>query len=266
MNGSLLLKKEMATPSPSLCLEKEPEPIWVFVAGEPFVGKSHFIQHLALGDEQYKKADIQSVTSAPETEFIEDYELPAEAAKVQVRLLDTPGQTRFDAIMPMYLRLAEVVVLVFALDKRKTFESLRTRWPINKEHCTRNPVVVLIGNKLDEAEKDNGSQRRVATAEAGTLALEVLGASAYYELSAKCMQVRHLRLPLDIALGAVVRRRREARQQQLLMHRMSSSSSVAAVVTPPPPRTIVLGVTPSANPLWTLDEIQKQTTEKGCCS
>ena len=249
----------MAAP---LSLEKEPDPLWVFVSGEPFVGKSHFIQHLALGDERYKKADVQSVTSAPETEII-DYELPAEAAMVEVRVLDTPGQTRFDAIMPMYLYLAEVVILVFALNKRETFESLRTRWPINREHCKRDPIVVLIGNKVDEVQRD-ASQRRVTTEEAKEMALDVLGASAYYELSAQCMPVRHLRLPLDIALGAVVRRRRATRKQQLLMHRLSSSS--AAVVTPPPPpRTIVLGITPSgANPLWTLDD--EKTTEKGCCS
>ncbi len=242
----------------------ETEPIAVFIGGEPFVGKSHYVQHLKLGDQKFQTSLQLPVTTAPGAETLPHHPLPAEDATVDVRLWDTPGQTKFDAILPTLLRSVEVVILVFSLENRASFESLRDRWPVNKAHCQRDPVVVLIGNKVDVVERDV-KQRCVALESARDFAVNVLGAVAYYELSATRMSVRQLRLPLDIALGSIIQRRRKREQQKIIMDRMSPT------YVPPPPLSpsIILGVTPSANPLWSLDEAggdENQKKKTTCCS
>ena len=75
--------------------------------------------------------------------------------KVLLKIWDMPGQERFHSIAYCYMRSASVVMLVYDISDRTTFESVRARW----EHGTRlnshkRALFVLVGNKLDMSNRE----------------------------------------------------------------------------------------------------------------
>jgi small GTP-binding protein len=180
--------------------------IKVLLAGEPGVGKSTFVQHFLCGD-SFESTITGPVTVAPDFKSIRHY-LAAERAHVDIMFIDTPGQSRLNALLPMCLRMADVVFLVFSLTDRPSFESLQEHWPRHKEHLSRDNVIkVLIGNKADVL-----GQRQVSEDEAHHFAKTTLQAEHYYELSAKNGALALLHLPVEISLGEVLQQRRQQRQ------------------------------------------------------
>lgn len=98
---------------------------------------------------------------------------------IKLQLWDTAGQERFRSITQSYYKGAHAVALVFDVNDRESFESLRV-W-INDVHNfgTANVPVVLLGNKCDM----NPKFRTVSTEEAKQFA-DGLG-FRYFETSAK---------------------------------------------------------------------------------
>lgn len=98
---------------------------------------------------------------------------------IKLQLWDTAGQERFRSITQSYYKGAHAVALVFDVNDRESFESLRV-W-INDVHNfgSANVPVVLIGNKCDL----NPKNRMVSTEEAKQFA-DGLG-FRYFETSAK---------------------------------------------------------------------------------
>ena len=85
--------------------------------------------------------------------------------KVLLKIWDMPGQERFHSIAYYYMRGASVVMLVYDISDRTTFEPICARW----EHGTRlnshkRALFVLVGNKSDK------SNREVSREEADTYA------------------------------------------------------------------------------------------------
>jgi len=119
----------------------------------------------------------------------------------------------------------EAVFLVFSLTDQASFDCLLPRWkqlheeyekryrqnmdePITAGDFAPDRIVILIGNKLDEVEK-NPDKRKVTTEQGQNLAV-ALGAKHYYERSALYdTDMGHLRMPLDIALRYVVEKRQK---------------------------------------------------------
>lgn len=72
---------------------------------------------------------------------------------IKMQLWDTAGQERFRTITSSYYRNAHGIVLVFDLTDRDSFTDMRG-WINEIAANTTSPVVILVlGNKLDEAEK-----------------------------------------------------------------------------------------------------------------
>jgi GTPase SAR1 family protein len=79
-------------------------------------------------------------------------------------LWDTAGQERFYSLMDGFWRSAQAVVIVFALNDRKSFEEVKTHW-VPKADDRRDDawhLSMLIGNKRDVPE----SERAVTEEEA----------------------------------------------------------------------------------------------------
>lgn len=101
---------------------------------------------------------------------------------IQFEMWDTAGQERYRSLAPMYYRGAEVVVLVFALSDRQSFEA-GERWLQDVRQSGLGPTctLVLVGNKADLE-----SERQVSTADAEAFAAEQ--GMMYIETSAKTAQ------------------------------------------------------------------------------
>jgi Ras-related protein Rab-6A len=72
---------------------------------------------------------------------------------VRLILYDTAGQEKFRSLIPMYIREAQIILLIYDISDRESFDSM-PKW-IQEVLDVKNtdPVLVLIGNKND-LEKD----------------------------------------------------------------------------------------------------------------
>ena len=72
---------------------------------------------------------------------------------VRLILYDTAGQEKFRSLIPMYIREAQIILLIYDISDRESFDSM-PKW-IQEVIDVKNtdPVLVLIGNKND-LEKD----------------------------------------------------------------------------------------------------------------
>ena len=67
--------------------------------------------------------------------------------EVEVKIYDTSGQERFKTLTQSFYRSADGVILVFDVEKAKTFASIEM-WieEVNKVHAENIPKI-LVGNK-----------------------------------------------------------------------------------------------------------------------
>jgi small GTP-binding protein len=87
---------------------------------------------------------------------------------IQFEMWDTAGQERYRSLAPMYYRGAEVVVLVFALNDRQSFDAgLKWLQDVRSSGLGSTCTLVLVGNKVDLEE-----ERQVAREMAESFAAE----------------------------------------------------------------------------------------------
>ena len=87
---------------------------------------------------------------------------------VKLRINDTAGQERFNAIVENYYKNVDCCLLVYAINSKQSFEKVKNYYVKEiKENCKMNVKVILLGNKADL--KD---QRQVSHEEGRDLALE----------------------------------------------------------------------------------------------
>eukprot|EP00009_Paramoeba_aestuarina_P005969 CAMPEP_0201507564 /NCGR_PEP_ID=MMETSP0161_2-20130828/1207_1 /ASSEMBLY_ACC=CAM_ASM_000251 /TAXON_ID=180227 /ORGANISM="Neoparamoeba aestuarina, Strain SoJaBio B1-5/56/2" /LENGTH=180 /DNA_ID=CAMNT_0047901973 /DNA_START=175 /DNA_END=717 /DNA_ORIENTATION=+ len=100
--------------------------------------------------------------------------------KTSVKLLmhDTAGQERFRTLTSSYFRNADGVLVVYDLSQRSSFDDLEDLFYEGSRYCER-AMKFLIANKLDL------QQERVVKTEEGRHQSEQLGASHFFEVSAK---------------------------------------------------------------------------------
>jgi len=97
--------------------------------------------------------------------------------KVCLSLWDTAGQERFRSISTAYIRDVDVVILVFDITERKTFDNLPYWFNVIKKQ-NQSPAIYLTGNKTDLIHL-----RSVASSEAKQIASEYK--CRYTEVTAK---------------------------------------------------------------------------------
>ena len=87
---------------------------------------------------------------------------------VKLRLLDTAGQEKFNAITESYYKQADCCLLVYDITNKDSFDSVKNYYvPKIKEYCNQILKVVLLGNKADLED-----QRQVPDTDGRDLALE----------------------------------------------------------------------------------------------
>ena len=87
---------------------------------------------------------------------------------VELNILDTAGQEKYDSINEMYYKQADCCLLVYDITSKVSFEELKTYYiPKIKENCGSILKVILLGNKADLKE-----QREVSENEGLNLATE----------------------------------------------------------------------------------------------
>lgn len=115
---------------------------------------------------------------------------------IRLQLWDTAGQERFRTLIPSYIRDSAVVIIVYDVTSRSSFDAVE-HW-INEVHRERGEdvIIALVGNKNDLMEA-----RQVSPSEGETKARS-LSATIFLETSAKSgSNVRNLFTELAGALN-----------------------------------------------------------------
>ena len=112
------------------------------VVGETGVGKSSVSDRFARDKfSEYTETTIGAAFLAAAVERAEH--------KVKFQIWDTAGQERYRALAPLYYRHAHVVMVVYDITSRSSFDSAK-RWRATVDtKLARKPIYVLIGNKAD---------------------------------------------------------------------------------------------------------------------
>lgn len=92
--------------------------------------------------------------------------ISVDGVKIKMQIWDTAGQERFKTITETYYKGAAGVVLVYAVNDRKTFNSMENWLKQINESQPETISKVIVGNKADVPD----SERQVSKAEGEALA------------------------------------------------------------------------------------------------
>lgn len=157
---------------------------YIMFVGASGVGKSCYTHYLqvnaaATGDDARPEATIGMQFRF----FSRTSDKNAPYAPVRFVLVDIGGQDNFRNALPVMYRRAEVVVFMYDLTDRASFDALRTRfWPETREHARNMRFAIVIGNKADRAAASPDA--RAVTREEGAAFAASIGAYDFFERSA----------------------------------------------------------------------------------
>ena len=84
---------------------------------------------------------------------------------VRLIIYDTAGQEKFRSLIPMYIREAQIILLVYDISDKDSFDAMPNWIKEVKEVLNKEVVFALIGNKMDLE-----SQRKISYEEGKKLA------------------------------------------------------------------------------------------------
>jgi len=173
----------------------EPDILFKMVfLGNVGVGKTSIFKRLALkvfDDELHTEIDHKKIP----------YKVGGTPLKIVFH--DTAGQERFRTLTSSYFRNADAVLIVYDVTDKQTYDDLESIYYEGSRYCSR-ALKFLIGNKLDlEVE-------RTVTTEEGQETAKSLGASGFFETSAKTNQ------NMDALLAAIATQLLEGRAERLM--------------------------------------------------
>ena len=123
----------------------------VVIVGDSGVGKSCLLV-------RYTDRHYENQVSTVGVDFKTREITVGQGTRVRLQLWDTAGQERYRATMAPYYRGAQGIILTYAVDDQRTFESI-PRWIADVEKAAGPGCAkILVGNKADVDEK---SERQV---------------------------------------------------------------------------------------------------------
>ena len=138
--------------------EEEGGAIKVVLVGEAGVGKTCIISQFT--ENKFDPETVSSLTTQYKRK-IKDF---PDGKQVIFDLYDTAGQERFRSIARIYYKNAKVVVLVYDITSKKTFEEMKGYWYQQvKDIETKDLIIAIAANKSDlyeerEVEDDEGKE------------------------------------------------------------------------------------------------------------
>merc|ERR1719253_1485327 len=125
----------------------------VVLVGDATIGKTHLLS-------RYIKGSLpKAPTATIGVEFATRTVPLAVGGTVKAQIWDTAGQERYRAITSSHYRRAVGALLVYDITKQATFQNC-TKWMDElRQNAEPDIVIMLVGNKVDLAEKDPQSRQ-----------------------------------------------------------------------------------------------------------
>ena len=119
-----------------------------------------------------------TITTVGLEDFFYGYRL-SDGSVVNVRIMDTGGQERFNSINEKFYKQADCCLLVYDVTSEKSFERIKNYYiKTIKQNCSSISKVLLLGNKTDLKE-----QRKISPKEGADLAQK----NGYYFMESSCV-------------------------------------------------------------------------------
>jgi Rab family protein len=120
----------------------------VVLVGDATVGKTHLLS-------RYIKGSLpKAPTATIGVEFATRTVPLAVGGTVKAQIWDTAGQERYRAITSAHYRRAVGALLVYDITKQSTFQNCLKWMEELRQNAEPDIVIMLVGNKVDLAEKD----------------------------------------------------------------------------------------------------------------
>ena len=121
----------------------ELDEIKVILVGEAGTGKTSLI-NVAIGE----KFDPSSQSTLLSTFVPKKYE--RNGKNYTLNIWDTAGQEKFRAMTKIFTKNSKIVIFVYAINNRESFEIMKTYWVNSiKESLGDEPIIGIVGNKSD---------------------------------------------------------------------------------------------------------------------
>lgn len=115
-------------------------------------------------------------------------EMVHEKKIVDLSLWDTAGQEDYDRLRPLSYPDSDVVLMCYAINDRRSFEEIRSKWNPEVEHfCEGVPkILVALKSDLRSVMAATPEERaRYVTVEEGQALADTIGATAFIECSSR---------------------------------------------------------------------------------
>lgn len=132
-------------------MQVAPRKFKVVVVGDTFTGKTSIINRTCFDKEPIED---EVTTIGPSSN---DYTPRLVDENCRLSIWDTAGQERYRSIVPVYFRDASVIIVVFDVTKRQTFENLPYWLSCIGENASQRIPIIIAGNKMDLFEERNVS-------------------------------------------------------------------------------------------------------------
>ena len=144
--------------------------IKILLIGNAYVGKTLIVQKFI--DNAFSKSTVSTIGMDLQSKVIE-----INGKKVKYLLWDTAGEERMKTMTYSYYRGCHVILVVFDVTERKSFQNVTTWVECIDKFAKSNVLRILVGNKTDLEDK------RIISKEEGKKLAEENGLK-YYEISA----------------------------------------------------------------------------------
>ena len=141
------------------------------ILGDSFVGKTNLLTRYT--EDRYDEFAKNTIGLDLKTKICR-----INGRGVKVNIFDTAGQERFRSLTPVNFQKVDLVVLVYDITRRSTFEHMPAWLELVKLHCDQSVNIMVIGNKTDLKDV-----RSVTGEEGGRFANDCGG--FFFETSAK---------------------------------------------------------------------------------
>ena len=139
---------------------------------DDYIFKVVFVGDATVGKTQIKSRYVQDIFDNNYNPTIglefEVKEVEIDNKKIKLQLWDTAGQEKFRSITRTYYKSAHLIVFVYAIDNKNSFDNIQSWVNEVNANTNKNPIFWLVGNKCDLEE----NKRKVSTEEAKNYAEE----------------------------------------------------------------------------------------------
>ena len=142
----------------------------IIILGMSEVGKTCLL--INYFDKKFQESNISTIGVDFKTKYFKFNE-----KKVKVNYVDTAGQERFHSIASNFLKNANGILLVYAVNSRISFDKLQ-EWVDEVNKFANNLPIIIVGNKSDLE-----GERQVSREEGEDFAKKIN--CNFYEVSAK---------------------------------------------------------------------------------